>query len=285
MPSESKQYEPKEPIVKLYEPKETPMQVAACMSGSGSNVRELMRTQKELESKGGTPYNISVIVTDNCDEGNNTWNITEEFQIPNNVIYSDFKEFKSHFIKNPKDFSEREPYFEGVLQELKSISPEIDFLAFGGYEIIVTNPLLSAYENRIINVHPADLSIIDEETERRKYIGNRAVLDAIIDGQTEIRASTHLVTHEVDGGAVLGISAPVTVDLEGNSLNDLKEDPELAKIIAKNNQSRLKEVGDWRIFPPTLVEVALGMVVKDADGRLFIKNEDGSFWALPLRCE
>ncbi len=262
-------------ISKLYEPRETPMQVAVFMSGSGTNAVKLLEVQKELEGGGRqAPYNISTIVTDNYEDKNNAWRIAERFGIPS-LFYSDFKEFKSH-LEDPGDLGARAPYFSEVLQCLKNVESGIDCIALAGYEIIVTEPLLSAYENMIINVHPADLSITDE-TLKRKYTGNHAVLDAILDGEPEIRASTHLVTCEVDGGPVLMISEPVTVELpEGITLEYLRreENVEEANGIAKAHQDKLKEVGDWRIFPKTLEHMANGEFVKYANGTvaLMIRN-------------
>lgn len=268
----------------LYDTRQGIMQVAAFMSGGGSNIKELARNESEMKKNGGSPYNIAVIVTDNENGKKNASKISEEFRIPNSVIYSDFGEFRST-LENPKDWSARGPYFEGIVQELEKITPRISCLAFGGYEILVTDPLISAYKDMILNVHPADLTIVNEETGERKYIGNHAVLDQVMGGMEEICASIHIVNEKMDGGPVLRVSAPVSVDLEGHALEELIENPELANGIAEKNQNRLKEAGDWRIFTPTLAEVALGRIVKDANGKLFIKNEDGSVSALPLRGE
>jgi len=76
---------------------------------------------------------------------------------------------------------------------------------------ITTEPLLERYSGRILNVHPADLSIM--EGDDRKYVGIHVVRDAILAGETELRASTHVGREKVDYGEILVISEPVPVEL------------------------------------------------------------------------
>jgi folate-dependent phosphoribosylglycinamide formyltransferase PurN len=261
-------------LKKLYEPRESPMNIAAFMSGSGTNAVKLLEYQKELERKDKSPFRITLIVTDNREEGNNAWKIAERFGL-GDVLYSDFKEFKRLYIKNPKDFSERQPYFKSVVDKLMSTNPKVDCIALAGYEIIVTEPLLSTFADRIINVHPADLSIRDE-VGRAIHIGNNAVRDTILSGQTEIRSSTHIVIGGVDQGPVLLISEPVRVVLpEGVTLEDLKkkENLELTKDIAKKHQNELKKIGDWQIFPLTLELMARGAFAKNDNGVVHFNSQ------------
>jgi methionyl-tRNA formyltransferase len=48
-------------------------------------------------------------------------------------------------------------------------------------------------------------------TKRRRYVGLRAVRDAIFAGETETRATAHLVTERLDEGPILCLSEPFPV--------------------------------------------------------------------------
>lgn len=230
------------------------------MSGSGTNTVKLLERQKQLEAESGSPFTITTIVTDNDDEKNNAWKIGKEFGIKN-IFFHNFKNFKKTSIKDSKNLKEREPYFAEIVAELtQKVSPKIEVIALAGYGLIVTDPLLSRFAYRIINVHPADLSIHDA-CGKPKYAGSHAVRDAILGGETEIRASTHIVNAGVDLGSVLLISEPVKIALpEGMTLEELRkeENLEIANTVADEHQNRLKSVGDHKIFPLTLELMAKG---------------------------
>lgn len=87
---------------------------------------------------------------------------------------------------------------------------EPDLLLLSSYLYIVTEPLLASYPSRIVNVHGSDLA-------RRApdggplYPGLRAVRDAIRAGESETRATSHLVTDELDDGPILRRSRPYPV--------------------------------------------------------------------------
>jgi folate-dependent phosphoribosylglycinamide formyltransferase PurN len=101
------------------------------------------------------------------------------------------------------DLEARVAYDREALELLRRYEP--DLLVLSGYLLIVTAPLLSAFPGRIVNVHHADL------TKRRPYVGLRAVRDAIFAGETETRATAHLVTEALDQGPILALSEPFPV--------------------------------------------------------------------------
>jgi folate-dependent phosphoribosylglycinamide formyltransferase PurN len=84
---------------------------------------------------------------------------------------------------------------------------QIDVIALGGYMSYTTL-------GRCVNVHPADLSLLDEGGNR-KYVGDQAVHDAIAAGERELRASTLWTDAGVDTGPLLMVSDPVYVTLPG----------------------------------------------------------------------
>jgi folate-dependent phosphoribosylglycinamide formyltransferase PurN len=82
---------------------------------------------------------------------------------------------------------------------------EPDLLVLSSYLLIVTEPLLTAFPGRIVNVHHADL------TKLPRYVGLHAVRDAVFSGETETRATAHLVTKRLDEGPILCLSEPFPV--------------------------------------------------------------------------
>jgi hypothetical protein len=66
--------------------------------------------------------------------------------------------------------------------------------------------MLEAYPQRIVNLHDADLTIMDSEG-RPRYRGLHSTYAAIAAGEPETRTTAHLVNGELDGGPVLFRSA------------------------------------------------------------------------------
>ena len=123
-----------------------------------------------------------------------------------------------------------------------------------------------------INIHPADLSIIDDTTNKPKFSGIHAIRDAILAGETEIRSSVHMVTDKIDGGSLILVSQPIKIELPPNITPiDLKktENLELLNTLSKLHQDNLKEVGDWYILPLVLEYIAQGSLGYDNNGKLY----------------
>jgi folate-dependent phosphoribosylglycinamide formyltransferase PurN len=86
----------------------------------------------------------------------------------------------------------------------------LDALVLSSYLYVLTEPMLSAFPDRIFSVHGADLT----QTGRDGlplYVGLRAVRDAIVAGELQTRACVHLVTEALDEGPVLLRSWPFAV--------------------------------------------------------------------------
>ena len=128
---------------------------------------------------------------------------------------------------------------------------------------IMTPVLLKEYDGKIVNVHPADLSIMDGD--KRKYVGIHVVEEAILAGEPEIRSTTHIVREEVDHGEILVISEPVPVKLDV-SIEELNEDKKLRNEIVSGYQDQLKERGDWVIYPLTIQMIAEGRFALGPEG-------------------
>ncbi len=226
------------------------------MSGSGSNLRKI------IESKAhGSSYTVVCILTDN--PASNAKVIASEYGIP--YEENDIAAFYAKKGKPRKDLSLR-PEFDAItITLLKKHKPDV--VAYCGYMSIASPVLANTFLG--INVHPADLSILDAKG-LRKYRGGHAVRDAILAGENAIRSTTHIVEETVDGGRLLMRSKPVKVVLP-KGFNPLN--PSQLEAAEKENQNRLKEKGDWVIFPKTLEFIAEGRFTQDKSGKIHFNGK------------
>lgn len=98
------------------------------------------------------------------------------------------------------DLSLREDYDAVTVERLRPFAP--DALLFSSYLLIATEPLLAAWPERIVNVHGSDLARTGPDG-CPLYTGLRAVRDAICAGESETRATAHIVTERLDDGPIL----------------------------------------------------------------------------------
>ena len=123
------------------------------------------------------------------------------------------------------DLSVRADYDHEVARFLEPFRP--DLLLFSSYLYVATPALLARYDGRVINVHGSDLFRRGPDGQP-KYLGLRAVRDAILAGERQTRATAHWVTEEVDlGPPILGspafpVSPLVRAALERGDLASVK---------------------------------------------------------------
>jgi len=113
-----------------------------------------------------------------------------------------------HPIESWRKMDVRREYDAITAEMLKALN--VDAVVLLGYLYVLTEAMLSAFPDRILNVHDADLTLLDVEGKRR-YVGLHSTRDAIIHGEKETRSSVHIVTAQLDGGPVLTISDPYPV--------------------------------------------------------------------------
>lgn len=249
-------------LIPLYDPSEGPMRVVGFMSGSGTNLRRILEHQKRLElERGSSPFVIVALFSDRATS--NAPIIGKEYDVP--VVIRDLEGFCASRGVSRKDLKAREEFDS---ETVKALSPfEAKIAAFGGYMSIATRPILEAF--LAINVHPADLSIKNRDGSRR-FVGDHAVRDAIVAGERWLRSSTHIVEPLVDQGRLLMISPRVEVFLkEGWDLGNKSHLAEAERV----NQERLKEMGDWVVFPKTIEDLSLGRFAEDEDGILYYNGK------------
>ena len=261
-------------IKPIFDPvRKAPMRVACFMSGSGTNARKIIERSLKADSE----YEVVLIFTDVRDDRRNKGgdkrcrarDIAEEYGIAYECLdIRDFYRSRGH--KTRRDLSLR-PVFDRMV--LGKIAPyDVDVIALAGYMSIVTRPLLDGYEGRIANVHPADLSVTEDG--HRKYAGMHAVRDAILEGEPSLYSTTHIVRDEVDHGEILVRSEPLAVELpEGLLLDQLRLDRRLLRRVAREHQDRLKERGDWVIYPLTLQMIAKGRFALNGRGNVYLDGK------------
>lgn len=247
-------------MIPLYNLAQGPMLIAGLMSGSGSNLCKIIEHEREfIQRDGQAPYHVVVIFSDNSKS--NAAAIGAEYNLP--VIIHDIKQFYQERNKSLRDLVVRAEFDQHTVEALAPY--RIAAAAYAGYMSIATSVLINAFLG--VNVHPADLSIM--QNGQYKYTGLHPVRDAILAGEPELRATTHLVSDVVDGGKVLMISSalPVTIN------NFLSLSRTEQNTIAGTYQNQLKEIGDWMIFPKTLEYLATGRFTQDDAGQLYFDSQ------------
>ncbi len=246
---------------------------AILMSGTGSNARKLLAYPDSA-------YEIRVIISDNKDS--NYRQIAEEYGVEHrlNDIYAFYRVPHPGEGLTPekgqllKDLKKREAFDRQTRKILQKYG--IKLIAAAGYDWIISAFLCQEFV--IVNVHPGDLQIQDEQG-RRRYIGQGWVptAKAILNGETNAHSTTHLVTADLDSGPIARVSKPVPINLPQGitARNILPPSVSLKEVIqdinhgggelysealiythSLNVQQRLKEAGDWVEFPLTLDQVA-----------------------------
>jgi folate-dependent phosphoribosylglycinamide formyltransferase PurN len=256
------------PAIPIFDPKAAgrPMRVAGFMSGSGTNILRLLEREKLLKAReGASPFEVVFIFSDRSDGSCYGESIACDTGIP--YMSYDIRTFHrlralERTVSTPEGLETRREFDKVASKLIKAF--EVDVIALGGYMSYLTL-------DRCINVHPADLSVLDAKG-KPKYAGDNAVVDAITSGEKLLRSSTIWTDKGVDTGPILMVSDPVRVQLP-ESLETLVSDREKLLSVAEEHQNRLKEAGDWKIFPLTIEMIARGRYSIDNEDRVYVDGQ------------
>ncbi|MEA4861891.1 MAG: hypothetical protein AB7F40_08625 [Victivallaceae bacterium] len=255
---------------------------AIFMSGSGSNAEVILK----LAACGGAPeYEIAAIVTDNP-EKSRAAELAGLYGVP--LVALSIREFYHAngepriSLATPHCWELREQWTRMLLEKLRPL--ELDFAIFAGF--VPLCGVTGAYP--CLNVHPGDLTVTDD-SGRRLLVGLHTIPVelAILAGLPAIRSSVMVAqpllpgASNMDDGPILGISAPMPLDLRGASLEELRgvaasrpgKRPvggyrDLLEEIAAFNQDQLKYAGDHVVLPRVASCFASGMYASDDAGNL-----------------
>jgi folate-dependent phosphoribosylglycinamide formyltransferase PurN len=244
---------------------------AILMSGTGSNARKLL--EYSPPGLASPAYEVRVILSDNPDS--NYRRIGEEFGVPARLhdIYAFCGAGGPGGRERLRDPELRRAFDAQTLRLLGEY--HVRLVAAAGYDWVISSELCAALP--IVNVHPGDLRVRDEQG-RRRYVGLGWIptARAILNGESSVRSTTHLVTAELDGGPIARVSRAVPVELlpgvtpgellpPGTTLGEVIRDLRRGGgrfgncrlvTLSRNLQERLKAVGDWVELPRTLHGVA-----------------------------
>ncbi len=255
-------------IIPIFDPEKAgrPMRVAAFMSGSGTNIVKLIELEKRLQADEGiSPFKVTFIFSDRSDgvcAG-------EKIALDNSLPYFSYDIRAFHRLRSIKrtvravDGLAARKEYDSIAKKLVDAF-EIDVIALGGYMSYITL-------NRCLNVHPADLSICLPDG-RRKFVGDYAVRDAISAGETTLSACTLWTDEGVDTGPILMVSNPLPVELP-EPLEVLAGDNRRFLKVVDEHQARLKEVGDWKIFPRSIEMIARGRFSLDEKKCVYVDGQ------------
>jgi len=103
---------------------------------------------------------------------------------------------------NPREFNGRDEFDVAVAKALTA--SRVDLVCLAGYMRLVGAPLLHAFRDRVLNIHPSLLP---------SFPGLEAQRQALEHGVRISGATVHFVTQELDGGPiVLQAAVPVFAD-------------------------------------------------------------------------
>lgn len=148
--------------------------IAVLASGNGSNFQAIAEAINDKTIK---DCNLSLLLVDHKD----IYAIerAKKLQIPYEVVIL-------------KDFKNKEDYENHIVSLLKK--NDVELVCLAGYMKIVSSTLLSAYKDKIINIHPALLP---------SFKGAHGIQDAFDYGCKVFGVTIHYVSEELDGGKII----------------------------------------------------------------------------------
>lgn len=189
-----------------------------------------------LVSGGGT--NLAAIIK--AIEDGSIKNVRIKSVISNNADAYALERAKNAGIESkcisPKSFSNRDDFNKALLDELKSLNPDLIVLA--GFLVNISKDIVDAFENKIINIHP---SLIPSFCGKG-YYGLKVHEAALKRGVKVTGATVHFVDTGIDTGKII-IQKAVNV-LPGDD--------------AKTLQRRVMEEAEWIILPKAVEMIANG---------------------------
>lgn len=137
---------------------------------------------------------------------------------------------------SPKDFEKRQDFDAALLDTLQR--HQVDLIVLAGYLVIVPQNVVSAYANRIINIHPSLIPSFCGDG----FYGLKVHEAVLARGNKVTGATVHFVDEGTDTGPII-LQKAVYVQ-EGDT-------PEIL-------QKRVMEEAEWNILPE-----AIGLIATD----------------------
>ena len=183
--------------------------IVVLVSGGGTNLQALIDAQSRGEIKNGK---ITCVISSNP-------NAYALERAENNGIETE--------VIRRKDFDTFEEYDSSLTELLQSKNADVVVLA--GFMTILGSKVIKAFENRIINIHPALIPSFCGEG----YYGLKVHEEALKKGVKVTGATAHFVNEICDGGPIIIQKAVYTKP---------GDTPEVL-------QRRVMEEAEWKILP------------------------------------
>ena len=205
--------------------------IAVLVSGGGTNLGALIDSQKIGELVNGE---ITCVISSNPDA------YALERAKQNGI--------KTHILVR-KDFADISSYSKAMRDLL--LSENVDLVVYAGFMTILDHNVCDAFENRMINVHPA---LIPSFCGKGFY-GLHVHEAALKKGVKVSGATVHFVTAECDAGPIILQKAVEVKD--GDTPESL--------------QKRIMEEAEWKILPMA-VKLFCQDKIKVIDGKTIISE-------------
>jgi len=157
------------------------MNIAVLASGRGSNFSAIIRAAK----KGKIKANLSLLVCDNPKAGA--------------VGRAKRAGIKIAMVRR-EDFPSRDDFERKIIEHLQQHN--IDLVVLAGFMRILGHELISRYENKIINIHPALLP---------SFKGAHGIKDAFDYGVKVTGVTVHFVDDQMDHGPII-LQSPLKIE-------------------------------------------------------------------------
>ncbi|MFW5996922.1 MAG: formyltransferase family protein [Lentisphaeria bacterium] len=277
----------------LEKSKHHPPRTIIFLSGSGSNAEKILAEQR---SEYPNPsFHVVALFTDAPAESR-ARELAEKYEIP--YLENDIRKFyRTRGLKSLRMASEagrtaREEWTNEIRQQIAPYQPDFGVLA--GFARL-TN--ITA-DFPCLNVHPGDLTYVKDNSRYLTGLHTLPIEKAILEGLDYLRSSVIIAQSYkdsgtgMDSGPILGISEKVPIELAGSSLEALhecaqKRPPKKPKEgygdrlekIAKKHLKKLKERGDWVVFPQVVKDFARARFGFDVEtGKDFLWYRQNDKW-------
>jgi phosphoribosylglycinamide formyltransferase-1 len=157
----------------LAEAKPARAQVAVLISGSGTNMAALLYASRAEDC----PFELALVASNNPDTGGLA--LAEAEGVPTFAL--------SH---KGMDRAVHDAAMDAAIR-----ASGAQYVALAGYMRVLTDPFVTAWSGRMVNIHPSLLP---------KYPGVHTHERALAAGDSHGGCSVHLVTNELDSGPLLG---------------------------------------------------------------------------------
>jgi len=159
-----------------------PRRLAVLVSGRGSNLQSII----DAIDRGALDATISVVISNRADAAG----LLRAREAGIEAIWL-----------NPRDYPDRDAYDRAIVEHLKA--RDVGLVCLAGFMRLVGSPLLEAFQDRVLNIHPSLLPA---------FPGLDAQRQALEHGVRVSGATVHLVTADLDGGPIVLQSAVRVLD-------------------------------------------------------------------------